>query len=118
MTTTTLPKNWLDVAASKASTKWLEQFICRNLALLEKRQITPNEFANELEAEFASRMLDTPKKQKNYRSNVVQALKILDEQHPAIALVTLSTEEYRRLNDEQRGRVAQRENAIPAPRCG
>jgi len=115
MTTTTLPENWLAVAASKASTKWLEQFIRRYLALLEKRQITPHEFANELEAEFASRMLGTPKKQKNYRSNVVQALKILDEQHPAIALVTLSTEEYRRLNDEQRGRVAQRETQYLHP---
>jgi hypothetical protein len=93
----------------------LEQFLRRNLALLEKEQITPQEFANELEAEFASRMLDTPKKQKNYRSNVVQALKILDEQHPAIALVTLSTEEYRRLNDEQRGRVAQRETQYLHP---
>jgi len=113
--TSTLPKNWLDVASNKASTKWLEQFIRRNLALLEKRQITPNEFASELEAEFASRMLDTPKKQKNYRSNVVQALKIMDEQHPAIALVTLSTEEYRRLNDEQRGRVAQRETQYLHP---
>jgi len=60
-------------------------------------------------------MLDTPKKQKNYRSNVVQALKILDEQHPAIPLVTLSTVEYRRLNDEQRGRVAQRETQYLHP---
>jgi hypothetical protein len=113
--TSTLPKNWLDVAVNKASTKWLEQFIRRYLALLEKEQITPHELANELEEEFASRMLDTPKKQKNYRSNVVQALKLLDEQHPAIPLVTLSTEEYRRLNDEQRGRVAQRETQYLHP---
>jgi len=113
--TLTLPTNWLDVAAGKASTKWLEQFIRRYLALLEKGQITSPEFAEELEAELASRMLDTPKKQKNYRSNVVQALKILDEQHPAIPLVTLSTAEYRRLNDEQRGRVAQRETQYLHP---
>jgi hypothetical protein len=113
--TSTLPENWLDVAANKASTKWLEQFVRRNLALLEKGQLSPQEFADELEEEFASRMLDTPKKQKNYRSNVVQALKLLDEQHPAIPLVTLSTEEYRRLNDEQRGRVAQRETQYLHP---
>ena len=115
MTTTTLPENWLDVAAGRASTKWLEQFIRHHLALLAKEQSTPHEFANELEEEFASRMLDTLKKQKNYRSNVVQALKLLDPNHPAIALVTLSTEEYRRLNDEQRGRVAQRETQYLHP---
>uniref|UniRef100_UPI001EF20FE2 protelomerase family protein n=1 Tax=Halomicronema sp. CCY15110 TaxID=2767773 RepID=UPI001EF20FE2 len=42
-------------------------------------------------------------------------LKLLDPNHPAIALVTLSTEEYRRLNDEQRGRVAQRETQYLHP---
>ncbi|MEM6840380.1 MAG: protelomerase family protein [Cyanobacteria bacterium P01_C01_bin.120] len=113
--TLTLPKNWLDVASGKASTKWLEQFMHRHLALLEKGQITPQEFANELEEEFASRMLNTPAKQKNYRSNVVQGLKILEPHHPAIELVALSTDEYRRLNDQQRGRVAQRETQYLHP---
>ncbi|MEM1279126.1 MAG: protelomerase family protein [Cyanobacteria bacterium P01_H01_bin.152] len=111
----TLPENWLDVASSKASTKWLEQFMRRHLALLEKGQITPQEFANELEEELASRMLNTPAKQKNYRSNIVQGLKILEPHHPAIELVALSTGEYRRLNDQQRGRVAQRETQYLHP---
>ena len=103
------PKNWLDMAANKGTTKWLQRFIHRQLALLETHQITPDEFANELEEEFACRMLDTPKQQKNYRSNVVQALKGLDDQHPAIPLIALSTEEYRRLNDQQKALIADRE---------
>ncbi|NEQ48466.1 MAG: hypothetical protein F6K00_35025 [Leptolyngbya sp. SIOISBB] len=107
--------DWLDVAASKGSTQWLQQFIYTFLSRLEKGQITVQEFADEFESELASRMLDTPKRQKNYRSNVVQALKILDAEHPAIRLVTLTTDEYRRLNDEQRGRVAQRDTQYLHP---
>lgn len=50
----------------------------------------------------------TPAQQKNYRSNVVQAIKVFDPDHPAIALVSLSTEQYRILNDQQRERLAAR----------
>lgn len=106
---------WLDEAASKGSTKWLQQFIYTYLAQLERGMLTAEAFANELEEEFASRMLDTPKKQKNYRSNVVQALKVLDPDHPAIPLVGLSTDEYRALNDEQKARVADRETRFIHP---
>lgn len=106
---TTLPPNWLDLAASKGATKWLKQFIRFYLAQLAKGTLKPEDFADELNQEFASRRLDTDAQQKNYRSNVVQALKILDPEHPAIALVALSTEQYRVLNDAQKERIADRE---------
>ncbi|NEQ25466.1 MAG: hypothetical protein F6K28_41660, partial [Microcoleus sp. SIO2G3] len=50
-----------------------------------------------------------PAQQKNYRSNLTQALKVLDPNHPAIERIALSTETYRELNDLQRGRLADRE---------
>ena len=106
---TTLSSDWLDIAASKGATKWLQQFIRFYLAQLQQGSLTPEGFADELNQEFASRRLESDAQQKNYRSNVVQALKILDEQHPAIAMVALSTEQYRVLNDEQKERVADRE---------
>jgi hypothetical protein len=49
-----------------------------------------------------ARHLLTPAQQKNYRSNVVQAIKSFDPSHPAISLVSPTTEEYRELNDAQR----------------
>ncbi|NER78821.1 MAG: hypothetical protein F6K42_04435 [Leptolyngbya sp. SIO1D8] len=100
---------WLDIAASKGATKWLRQFIYTYLKKLKQKQLSAEAFAKELDAELLSRMLNTPQQQKNYRSNVVQALKVLDPDHPAIALVALSTEQYRVLNDQQKERVADRE---------
>jgi hypothetical protein len=69
----------------------------------------PEDLAEELEQEFDSRRLTTPAQQKNYRSNVVMALKQLDPDHAAIPLVSLSTDQYRVLNDQQKERVADRE---------
>ena len=106
---TTLSSDWLDIAANKGATKWLQKFIRFYLAQLQKGALTSEGFADELNQEFASRRLESDAQQKNYRSNVVQALKVLDPEHPAIALVALSTEQYRVLNDEQKERVADRE---------
>lgn len=102
-------KDWLQTAESYGSTKWLKQFIRFYVLELETERLSPEAFANELEEEFASRGLDTPAQQKNYRSNVVQAIKVFDPEHPAIDLVALSTEQYRVLNDQQRERIADRE---------
>ncbi|PSN20622.1 hypothetical protein C7271_01210 [filamentous cyanobacterium CCP5] len=70
------------------------------MAELQSGRLSAEAFAEELEAEFASRRLNTPAQQKNYRSNVVQALKIFAPTHRAlakplrrsIALISLSTE--------------------------
>lgn len=104
-----LPDNWLDLAATCASTKWLKQFIRSYLPQLKQQAIAPQELEQSLSEELEARRLLSPAQQKNYRSNVVQALKVIDESHPAIALVGLSTEQYRELNDQQRGVLAERE---------
>ena len=106
---TTLPDNWLDLAATHGATKWVKQFIQTYLPQLNEEAIAPQQFALYLADELDSRGLITLAQQKNYRSNVVQALKVIDESHPAIALVSPTTEEYRDLNEVQRGRLAERE---------
>lgn len=108
-TTQPLAKNWLSAAESCGSTKWLRQFIHYYVAQLQAERITSEALASELEEEFASRKLNTPAQQKNYRSNVVQAIKVFDPNHPAIDLIRLSTEQYRMLNEQQRGRMADRQ---------
>jgi cell division protein FtsB len=104
----TLEDNWLQSAENCGSTKWLKQFIRFYVAELQAGRLSAEAFAEALEQEFASRMLNTPAQQKNYRSNVVQAIKVFDPEHPAIDLVSLSTEQYRILNDQQRERIADR----------
>lgn len=108
-TSQTLEEDWLQSAENCGSTKWLKQFIRFYVSKLQAGRLSAEEFAEELEQEFASRMLSTLAQQKNYRSNVVQAIKVFDPEHPAIALVSLSTEQYRFLNDQQRERLADRQ---------
>jgi hypothetical protein len=104
-----LAENWLETAVSYGATKWLQQFIRFHFKELQAGRISPEDLAEELEQEFDSRRLTTPAQQKNYRSNVVMALKQLDPDHAAIPLVSLSTDQYRVLNDQQKERVADRE---------
>ncbi|WP_448596630.1 protelomerase family protein [Thermoleptolyngbya sp.] len=106
---TALPDNWLDLAAAHGATQWVKRFIKAYLPQLHSGAIAPQQFALSFAAELESRGLTTLAQQKNYRSNVVQALKVIDENHPAIALVSPTTEEYRVLNEMQRGRLAKRE---------
>jgi hypothetical protein len=105
----TLPDHWLELAASHGSTKWVKRLIESYLPQLKDQQISAHEFAQAVDDELRSRGLTTPAQQKNYRSNLCQALKTLDPDHPAIALVSPTTEQYRELNEEQRGRLAHRE---------
>lgn len=107
--TQTLPDRWLEMAASQGSTRWVKQFIQAYLPPLQQESITPEDFAQRFTHELERRKLSSPAQQKNYRSNLTQALKMIDPQHPAIALVALSTETYRELNDQARGRLADRE---------
>lgn len=105
----TLPPNWLDLAAAHGSTKWVKQFVIDYLPKLAQQSISNTEFAEAFDQELQARNLVTSKQQKNYRSNLCQALKTIDEQHPAIALISPTAEEYRELNDAQRGKLADRE---------
>jgi hypothetical protein len=104
-----LPDNWLELAIAHASTGWLKQSLKRLLPALVNGEITSTAFAATISAQLDERRLTKPAQQKNYRSNVVQALKSIDAQHSAIALVGLSTEQYRDLNEKQRGRLNDRE---------
>lgn len=105
----TLPDNWLDLAAVHGATKWVQHFIRAFLPQLKDQQISNESFAHSLDEELQARKLTTPAQQKNYRSNVVQAIKSFDPDHAAIALVSPTAEEYRELNDAQRGKLADRE---------
>lgn len=112
----TLPDNWLDLAASHGSTKWVQQFIHAFLPQLKDQRISAQSFALSLDEALQARKLTTPAQQKNYRSNVVQAIKSIDPDpaantlcSEAIALVSPTAQEYRELNDAQRGKLADRE---------
>lgn len=100
---------WLEAAIAHGSTKWVKQFIQTYLPQIKEQSLSSEEFAQVFDEQLQTKGLTTPKQQKNYRSNVVQAIKSIDEHHPAIALIALTSDQYRDLNDEQRGKLANRE---------
>jgi hypothetical protein len=103
------PESWLKQAVSHATTKWLRDFLLATLPRLRAQNLSPESFAAALEELFLSRSLISLAQQKNYRSNVCQALKSIDPHHPAILLVSPTTEQYRELNEIQRSKLAGRE---------
>lgn len=105
----TPPDNWLELAASHGATEWVRNFIKAYLPQLKDQAISAQQFALLFSDELDSRNLSTPAQQKNYRSNLCQALKTLDPDHPAITLISPSADEYRELNEAQRGKLADRE---------
>lgn len=100
-----LPDYWLESALEHITALWLRATLADTLPQLVGEEISAETFAAGFTARLEGRGLSTPSQQKNYRSNLTQALKSIDPQHPAIGLVALSTETYRELNDLQRGRL-------------
>jgi len=100
-----LSDRWLDSALSHATTQWLKSALRQLLPGLIERQISSSTFADAISSLLQERKLVAPEQQKNPRSNVVQALKSIDPNHEAIALVALPTLVYRELNDKQKGRL-------------
>lgn len=107
-----LSSRWLDSALSHATTQWLKSALRQLLPQLIEHQISSSTFANAISSLLQERQLIAPEQQKNPRSNVVQALKSIDLNHDAkallnevIALVGLPTLVYRELNDKQKGRL-------------
>jgi len=94
----TPPDNWLELAASHGATGWVRNFIKTYLPQLKDQAISAQQFTLHFSDELDSRNLSTPAQQKNYRSNLCQALKTLDPDHPAIALISPSAEQYRELS--------------------
>lgn len=99
----------LDLACAHLSTKWLKHELKPLLADLVAGDLSAEGFASHVDALLEERSLKSISQQKNPRSNIVQALKAIDQNHPAIAIIGLSTEQYRNLNELQRGRLAERE---------
>jgi Telomere resolvase len=99
----------LDRAATHVKTTWLKDFISEYFPKLDNAQISIEDFAAAVDRLLTDRALHDLKQQKNPRSNIVQALKSIDPNHPAIPLVSLTTDEYRDLNQAQQLKLSSRE---------
>lgn len=104
-------------AAAQAKTGWLEQALTDLLPQIWDLntespgwQETAASWAQQIDHLFEQKKLTTPTQQKNRRTDIANALRTIDSNHPLIPFVLLPSEVYTQLNNEQASRLNAREN--------
>lgn len=104
-------------AAAQAKTGWLEQVLTDLLPQVWDLttqspgwQDIASEWAAQIDCLFEEKKLTTPGQQKNRRTDIANALRTIDPNHPVIPFVLLPSEVYTRLNNQQAGHLNAREN--------
>lgn len=107
----------LHQAAAQAKTGWLEQALIDllpqvwDLTAKSPRWLeTASNWAAQIDRLFEQKKLITPNQQKNRRTDIANALRTIDPNHPVIPFVLLPSEVYTQLNNEQANRLNAREN--------
>lgn len=107
----------LHQATAQAKTKWLEKELKILLPQVWDLSIhTPDArekvatWAAQIDQMFAAQKLMTPSQQKNRRTDIANALRVIHPEHPAIAHVLLPSSIYTVMNNEQASRLNAREN--------
>ena len=98
----------LEKAKSKGGTKWLEDYIAQNLPALFLPSTDYQVWFNDLIQALESRSLSQPKQQKNRITDVRNAIKVIDPNHPALEVVEIDTPTWIEINDSDRERIAHR----------
>ena len=104
-------------AATQAKTGWLQQALTELLPQVwELTTESPgweeiaSQWAAQIDQLFEQKKLTTPGQQKNRRTDIANALRTIDPNHPVIPFVLLPSEVYTQLNNEQASRLNTREN--------
>jgi hypothetical protein len=107
----------LHQAAAQAKTGWLERALTDLLPQVWDLtteslgwQETASNWAAQIDRLFEQKKLTTPNQQKNRRTDIANALRTIDPNHPVIPFVLLPSEVYTQLNNEQANRLNAREN--------
>ncbi len=107
----------LHQAVAQAKTGWLEQALTELLPQVWDLTIESpgweeiaSEWAAQIDGLFEQKKLTTPGQQKNRRTDIANALRTINPNHPAIPFVLLPSEVYTQLNNEQASRLNAREN--------
>ena len=107
----------LHKATTQAKTKWLEKELKTLLPQVwDLSTHTPDAqekaaaWTAQIDQMFAVQKLMTPSQQKNRRTDIANALRLIHPDHPAIAHVLLPSSVYTVMNNEQASRLNAREN--------
>lgn len=105
----------LHQAAAQAKTVWLEKALITLLPQVWNLTIeSPSwqksalDWTTQIERLFEEKKLSTPSQQKNRRTDIANALRTINPQHPLIPFVLLPSEIYAAMNNEQASRLNDR----------
>lgn len=104
----------LTEAIAKARTEWLKNWLLEHLPKIAELEDTPEDhkFAQQWDAMakemMADRGLVTPSQQKNRLTDIRNALKTLDPNHPALADVGFTNQEWEAINRPSEQRISDR----------
>lgn len=100
--------NVYQVAAQKARTVWLQNLLLELLPQLNRDSIDYHTWFDSLIEFMEGRGLVEPTQQKDYLSDVRNAIKVLDPNHEALEVVDFDKETWTQINNRSSDRLAER----------
>ncbi|MEL6930972.1 MAG: protelomerase family protein [Cyanobacteria bacterium J06600_6] len=100
--------NLYERASEQGAKVWLRKLLLAMLPDLPKDKDSCNEWFNSLIQAFESRGLIEPKQKKNYLTQVRNAIKIIDSEHPALDVVKFDKSTWVEINNSSTDRIAER----------
>ena len=101
--------NIYEKASDQGSKVWLKKLLTEMLPALPTDIDGCNDWFDSLIQAFEARNLIEPKQQKNYLTQVRNAIKVIDPQHPALDVVKFDKSTWVEINNSSSDRIAERD---------
>jgi hypothetical protein len=102
----------LQSAITRGKTKWLQDFLAENLPSLFLTSTNYQTWLDDFLHTLESKQLIKPSQQKNYLTDVRNAIKVIDPDHPALQVIKFSRETWVEINQADRDRIAERSTKL------
>ena len=100
--------NIYEQASEEGAKVWLKKLLVEMLPALPKGLDGCNHWFDSLIQAFEARKLVEPKQQKNYLTQVRNAIKVIDPEHPALDVVKFDKSTWVEINNSSTDRIAER----------
>jgi hypothetical protein len=102
----------LQQAITKGKTQWLKEYLSQNLSDLNLPYTNYQAWFDNFIQTLESKGLSQPSQQKNRITDVREAIKVLDPNHPALNIIKFSSETWVAINEADRDRIAERSTKL------
>ncbi|NJK58719.1 MAG: hypothetical protein HC939_23445 [Pleurocapsa sp. SU_5_0] len=102
----------LEQVISQGKTQWLREYLSENLPALNLPDANYQAWFDDFIQFLKSKGLSQPSQQKNRITDVRNAIKVLDPNHPALDVIKFSRETWVKINEADRDRIAERSTKL------